>query len=143
MSHKSLFAILFETQDMADYGDVAVKAVTLIHQGIERLPANAWDMSVAEFFPSSKSSQKKGCPRSTFLGLCESGRVQGVSAGTYTRSKKNKEYGLLAIDLLARNPSLVGDVKLLWNTVLAGASKQPNHQMAVVTALWMNNLVRR
>jgi hypothetical protein len=126
---------------MPSYGDVAVRAVTLIRQGVERSPANAWDTAVAEIFPNSKSSQEKSCPRSAFLGLCESGRVQGVSAGTYTRSKKNKDYALLAIDLLKRNPGLVGDLKLLWNTVLAGATKEPNHQMTVVAALWEKNLV--
>jgi len=126
---------------MAGYGDVAVKAVMLIRQGVEQSPANAWDTAVAGIFPNSKFSQEKSCPRSTFLGLCESGRVKGVPAGTYTRSKKNKEYALLAIDLLKRNPSLISDVKLLWNTVLAGDTKQPNQQMTVVAALWIENLI--
>ncbi|OYU28723.1 MAG: hypothetical protein CFE41_03705 [Burkholderiales bacterium PBB2] len=126
---------------MASYGDVAVRAVMLIRQGVERSPSTAWGTAVAEFFPSSKSSREKSCPRGAFLGLCESGRVQGVSAGTYTRSKKNKEYALLAVDLLNRNPDLVGDVKLLWNAVLAGATKEPNHQMTVVAALWEKKLV--
>lgn len=126
---------------MARYGDVAVRAVALVRQGDEQSPARAWDTAVAEAFPHSKSSQEKSCPRSSFLGLCESGRVKGVPAGTYTRSKKNKEYALAAIDLLKQNPALVSDVRLLWNTVLAGASKAPNHQMEVAGALWTANLL--
>lgn len=51
----------------------------------------------------SKSSQKKGCPKNTFLGLCEEGLVKGISKGKYTKSVKNKEYALKAIELLKQN----------------------------------------
>jgi hypothetical protein len=126
---------------MARYGDAAVRAVALVRQGDEQSPVRAWDIAVVEAFPHSKSSQEKGCPRSAFLGLCESGRVKGVPAGTYTRSKKNKEYALIAMDLLKQNPALASDVSLLWNMVVAGAPKAPNHQMAVVGALWTADLL--
>lgn len=126
---------------MAGYGDVALKAVALISREDKLTPATAWDAAVAEAFPHSKSAQEKGCPRSTFLGLCESGRLKGVPPGRYTRSSKNKAYALLALDVLKRDPALAGDLKLLWNTVLSGDTKHPNHQMLVVVALWTENLV--
>lgn len=126
---------------MDGYGDVAVKAANLIHQGLARSPKDAWNTAVAERFPDSKSSQEKSCPRSTFLGLCENGQVRGVTPGVYTRSKKNKEYAVRAIRELKHDRSLADDPARLWNAVLAGAVKAPNHQMAVVIALWRNDLV--
>lgn len=141
LAHHSVATKFCLGESMTRYGDAAIRAVALIRNGDKESPIRAWDTAIAEAFPQSKSSREKGCPRSAFLGLCESGRVKGVPAGTYTRSKKNKEYALIAMDLLKQNPALASDLSLLWNRVLAGESKAPNHQMAVVSALWTANLL--
>ena len=49
---------------------------------------------------------KKGCPRATFLGLCSEGYVLGIPKNRYTTSVKNKEYGIVAIELLKIYPML-------------------------------------
>ncbi|ARV16641.1 DUF6979 family protein [Polaribacter sp. SA4-12] len=61
-----------------------------------------WSRSAKEVFPNSKSSQEKSCPKGTFLGLCEDGLVKGIPKGNYTKSVKNKEYALKAIEILIK-----------------------------------------
>lgn len=36
------------------------------------------------------TSQRKGCPKGVYLGLCEEGLVKGIPKGKYTKSKKIK-----------------------------------------------------
>lgn len=127
---------------MGKYGDAAVKAVRTYANRRSGSIMDAWEIAVAEVFPQSRSSQIKGCPRGTFLGICESGSVAGVPAGIYTKSAKNKVYGMKAVALLRRNPQYANDPAALWEQVMAGETKVPNHQMDVVTSLWRNGLVR-
>lgn len=126
---------------MSCYGNVALMAVDLMRQNAGISPINAWDTAASSVFPTSKSSQEKSCPRSTFLSLCENGLVRHAPTGLYTKSKMNKQYALAAIELLKRDPMLANDESQLWESVLSGATKAPNHQMAVVTALWLKNLI--
>lgn len=58
-----------------------------------------WSKSAKEIF-ETKSSQEKNCPKCAFLGLCENGFVKGIPKGNYTKSVKNKEYALKAIEIL-------------------------------------------
>lgn len=126
---------------MGKYGEAAVKAVHIFREGDTISVMDAWNRSVAEVFPHSKSSQVKGCPCGTFLGLCETGMVAGIPAGDYTRSKKNKGYGLKAVDLLRLNPKLINDENILWIKIIGDEEKVPNHQMDVVISLWNNGFV--
>lgn len=127
---------------MGKYGDAAVKAVRTYTNGRSGSIMDAWDIAVSEVFPQSRSSQIKSCPRGTFLGICESGGVVGVPAGIYTKSAKNKVYGMKAVAILRDNPQYMNDSSALWEQVMAGESKVPNHQMDVVTSLWRNGLVK-
>lgn len=126
---------------MGKYGDAAVKAVRTYTTGRTGSIMDAWDSAVAEIFPSSPSSQVKGCPRGTFLGVCESGIVVGVPVGQYTKSAKNKAYGLKAVATLRKNPHYANDLTALWKQIMNGETKVPNHQMDVVTSLWKNGLL--
>ena len=126
---------------MGNYGNVAKIATTLIIDGKFISPIDAWEEVVLQVFPNSKSSREKGCPKNTYMGLCEEGLVKGVAPDNYTKSKKNKEYGLRAIEILKKNPSLAEDEKLLWEYVMNGEHKTANHQMDVVTTLWRNGLI--
>jgi hypothetical protein len=128
---------------MGCYGEAAVKAAKMLRDGEEASPVHAWACAVRKVFPDSQSSQKKGCPRGSFLGLCEEGKVQGVAPGNYTKSEKNKQYALAAVELLEREPTLMNDPKLLWKKVLDGVVKAHNHQMTVVAALWSAELILR
>lgn len=128
---------------MKKYGRTSLIAVDLLREGQETEPREAWRKAALQVFPDSKTSRNKGCPRDTFLGLCEAGLVQGVKSGKYTRSKKNKAYGLKALSILNKSPNLASDEKTLWGIVMAGTPKKENSQMDVVITLWQNNLVFR
>lgn len=123
---------------MSRYGDVAVRAVTIVAED-NVSPKSAWEKAVREFYPSSESSQWKACPRNTFLGLCEDGIIDGVKNGDYCRSKNNKEYALRAVALLTKNPELALDEKELWSRV--GGTTTPNSQMDIVISLWNAGLI--
>lgn len=70
-----------------NYGKCAVKSVELNNSFPS--PMEAWE-KVAFVLFDSESSQEKGCPKNTFLGLCEEGLVKGISKGNYTKSVKIK-----------------------------------------------------
>lgn len=127
---------------MGKYGLAAVKAVRSYTSGKVLNVADAWDIAVQEVFPNSQSSQDKGCPRGTFLAICGSGNIIGIPGGEYTRSQKNKLYGLKALEILRVSPGLADDVSTLWRRVLAGEEKAPNHQMDVIASLWKAELVK-
>lgn len=87
---------------MGNYGNVAKRTTTIINDGKFISPIDAWEEAVWQVFPNSKSSREKGCPKNTYMGLCEEGLVKGVAPDNYTKSKMNKEYGLQAIEILKK-----------------------------------------
>lgn len=99
-------------------------------------PRTAWQRSASHIFGATSSSAKKGCPRDTFLGLCEAGRVKGVRPGSYTRSQK-KEYALGACARLLGDPNL-GTLDLRRALAI---DKSHNGQMDVMVALWQRSLI--
>jgi len=93
---------------MNKYGDVADQAAQMAKNGVS--PEGAWDQAVLEVFPTQESSRKKSCPRSAFLGIASEGCLNGVPKGDYTKSKKNMDYAIRALKIVAENPSRV------WNS---------------------------
>jgi hypothetical protein len=126
---------------MHKYGLAAIKAVELVTSGLAKGPAYAWEKATTEIFESGTSSQKKGCPRDAFLGLCEDGLVKGIPGGCYTRSKKNKAYAVRAVRVLKETPKSTYDPSELWSEVI-GSRKTHNGQMNVVLSLWGAGLLR-
>jgi hypothetical protein len=126
---------------MGKFGTAVKTAVYLLRQRKVLSPRDAWLEAVERHFPSSPTSQEKGCPRDAFLGLCEEGLVRGVSAGSYTRSEKNKRYAVDAIKLLKKEPELARSESVLWSRVLCGENKAPNAQMDVVISLWREDFI--
>lgn len=126
---------------MRKYGVSAVNAIRHYHSGRSSSVVDAWDRAVADAFPDSPSSQRKGSPRGTFLGLCEAGIVDGIPSGRYTNSPKNKLYGLKALELLRAEPELANDKTALWRAVVGDQETQANHQMDVVVSLWQAGLI--
>jgi hypothetical protein len=105
-------------------------------------PAERWRFAVEMIFPGKIASQKKGCPKGAFLGLCEEGLVKGIANGKYTTSIDNKHYALRAVELLRAGDSRIKPIEL-WSLVMNGVKKSHNGQMDVVLALWSNgNIVR-
>jgi len=128
---------------MGKYGMTAVKAANLLQQGRVDSPPEAWRSAAHTVFPDSMSSQQKGCPRDTFLGLCQEGLVRGIPRGKYTRSELNKEYGLTAIALLRHESALAKDARQLWRRVVGAGKKVHNQQMDVVISLWEDDLIKK
>jgi hypothetical protein len=126
---------------MGKYGDAAIKATRFMLTGQRNSPLEAWSFAVIRIFPESISSQQKGCPKTTYLSLCEEGLIKGVPPGKYTRSSRNKRYAIDAVRLLKQEPALAGDQDLLWSKVVKGERRKPNNQMDVVIALWEKDLI--
>ncbi len=123
------------------YGVSALKAVALMRDDIIIDPREAWEKATIEVFGEGSSSQRKGCPRGAFLGLCEMGLIRGVPKGDYCNSQKNKAYAVEAVNLLKQDTDYLSNKHALWNKIV-GECKAHNNQMDVVIALWENGLIR-
>ena len=122
---------------MNKYGETAIKAVRNFKESYSITEIYA--RTAIEVFPT-KSSQEKGCPKGTFLGLCEVGLVKGIPKGNYTKSIKNKEYALQAVEILKQVKTKTFTPKELWAELNLG-DKRSNSQMDVVLALWNEGLI--
>lgn len=125
---------------MASYGEVALKAVGN-YRSHKVTPREAWVAAACEVF-TSEDSQKKCCPRSTFLALCEEGLVIGVPNGKYCNAKENKKYALEAVAILKNSPEKTYNESSLWRAVTEGKKKY-NQQMDVVLSLWNQGYIIR
>jgi hypothetical protein len=104
---------------MNKYGLTAIKSVQKFRNNYSIV--EVWSNSAKEIF-ATKSSQEKGCPKGTFLGLCEEGLVKRIPKANYTKSVTKKEYALKAIEILK------------WAELNLG-EKRSNSQMDFVLAL--------
>jgi hypothetical protein len=121
---------------MAKYGDVALAAVARLGSDLAASPQEAWDAAAGMMFGVGSPSQRKGCPRAAFLGLCDEGLVRGVARGEGSRNGKNAGYALKAVNLLRADPSLASGQRALWAEVVGPEHKAHNGQMDVVLSLW-------
>ncbi len=126
------------------YGAVAVNAATLAVEN-KVSPLDAWEISVSKIYPDSKESQQKGCPKSSFLGLCSEGLVKSIPKENYTESALNRQYAKTAVDILKANKSKIFTPLELWQATLrasdAAINKTHNSQMNVVLGLWDKGLI--
>ena len=126
---------------MGKYGEAAVKAVRCVQQNPGTDPKTAWKKAVCEIFSNSQASIDKVCPRSTFLSLCEEGRIHGITAESYINAQENKGYALEALSILENDPSLDWTPNSLWKKIQNGG-KTHNNQMDVVIALFQEGLTQ-
>ncbi len=133
---------------MGQYGKAAVEATKLYRDGLASSPEEAWEKAVRGVI-ESESSQRKACPHSAFLGLCEDGAVSGIRKGHYFKSRennknrKNKERALKALRLLEQDDSRFPNEKTLWLAVVEGEEEITSYQgqMDVVLSLWRARLI--
>src|SRR5262245_52920336 len=104
---------------MNNFREASVRAVR-VYAPLGNSPVNAWNLATADLLGDGTSSQRKGCSRNAFLGLCEEGLVQGFAPGHYTRSNLNRAYALAAVAPLRRSPELSSDTAALWRLVTKG-----------------------
>ena len=66
---------------MGKYGNAALRATKLVQAGTFSSPREAWETAVHKEFPGRHAAQEKGCPRGSYLGICEEGLIVGVDPG--------------------------------------------------------------
>jgi hypothetical protein len=121
------------------YGEAALMAVRMETYGKALSPAERWDDAVKKLYPTSPAGQKKGAPRTAFVGLCDAGLVKGIAAGNYNSGNRNKDYAIQAVKLLSAGTHKT--VTQLWAAVTEDEEVQHGCQMDVVLALWKNGLI--
>ncbi|UUE11788.1 hypothetical protein NMX13_09520 [Dickeya zeae] len=131
---------------MGIYGDTAIAAVAVYDRLNKSEPRECWDDSII-LFTTSKDSQKKGCPRSAFLGLCQDGYVKGIPKGNYLSSDSpNKKYAKVAAELVLKELGRKYSKAELWLNATKNcvdAAKNQNGQMDVVLALKEAGLLQK
>ena len=125
---------------MGKYGQVALLAIELIKTKTAKDPKEAWEIASSQIFERGTPSQKKGCPRCAFLGLCEEGIISGIISGKYTNSVKNKGYALRALELIKSNISLLNNRNHLWELITNNKVKHEG-QLDVVIELFNAKLL--
>jgi hypothetical protein len=129
-------------EKVSNYNKYGLAAKEAAQQGGD--PFESWNVAVNDIF-DSESSINKGCPKNTFLGLCEDGLVKGIKPGSYFKRKKpniNKQYAITAVGLLSSDSNLPKNE--LWYKVkskLNLGEKRHNSQMDAVFALWSEGLI--
>jgi hypothetical protein len=123
---------------MGKFGDLAIKIVESINI-YDYNPKIAWEKEIANYC-FTLSMQKKNCPKSAFLGLCEERFVKGIPKGNYTNSKTNKQYSITAYQYLLSTNSCPSE-SVLWGIATKGANIHSNQQMEIVISLWQVKLL--
>ena len=118
---------------MNKYAQAALLAVERMANDSGVSPNEAWEEATMKIFGPGPS-QKKGCPKGAFLGLCEEGLIKGVPKGKYTSSVLNKGYAIKAAALCGTGKS-AQTWGQLWAIVTGNNGKSHNAQMDIVIAL--------
>lgn len=122
------------------YGQIAIAYAKYLKDNSIAPSTSGWKELASQYL-EKETMIKKGCPKSTFLGLCEEGLVKGVPIGKYTKSRANKQYAIQAVEILKKNESLKKHPLLLWKQI-PNTPQTHNHQMDIVCALWNNGLIK-
>jgi hypothetical protein len=128
---------------MTKYAQAALLAAKTAQGGTNA--ALAWEEATIKIFGKGTASQKKGCPKGAFLGLCEEGLVEGVDAGTYLANgakNKSKRYALAALELLKKERSIPENRNAFWQRV-PGTPNAHNGQLDVLFALVEEGFINR
>ena len=98
-----------------------------------------WEKAVGQY-TNKESYIKKGCPKTTFLGLCFSGKIKDMYISPKKLAYKNANYGITMLKTLQNNviPNIMNDEKAFWKYHVDnfGFTKTRNHQYIVVKTLF-------
>lgn len=125
------------------YKKVAINAAK-VAKDYQISPVKTWKFFAENEYEYSPTSQEKPCPKNTFLGLCQEGKLKGIPAEDYTASKNNRHYGLTAITILKNSSGKIYTASELWKEVMmheTDHNKRANSQMEVVLGLWEEGLI--
>lgn len=129
---------------MDKYSKSALNVVRYVQENRTESPVEAWFIATGEQFGEGSWGQKKGCPRTAFLGICEEGLIKGIKAGRYNHKQDslNKQYAINTINLLKQDPTYINkDNKEIWAIVTQGKKIKSNYQVEIVKALWEKDLI--
>lgn len=87
-----------------------------------------------------EASIKKGCPRLTFIGLCENNLIKGIEIKNSNKESLNKNYAVEAVKILKNNNRHYTS-KELWEEI-GNKDKKHNRQMDIVLALWEKEVIK-
>ncbi|MCG8618297.1 MAG: hypothetical protein MI802_18940 [Desulfobacterales bacterium] len=129
---------------MGQYGDAAVKAVCLLEKDSKLNPEGAWKNAMKEV-SDSESSINKGCPKTTFLSLCQEGFIKNVHCNEkkYTYSNSNYRYTMNAVKMLLADEKYLENRPELWQLATAPDIIFNNGQMDVLITLWEEEKIDR
>ncbi|HPJ01755.1 MAG TPA: hypothetical protein PKU80_02815 [Candidatus Limiplasma sp.] len=113
---------------MNKYGQIAVRAAQYVNCNLS--PREAWDKASCEIYPKGSASQRKSCPRTTFLALYD----QTLQSPNALHARDARSY-------LAAHCACNTTPKALWESILNGNHKTHNSQMDVVLALYSYDLM--
>ncbi|XMB85489.1 hypothetical protein RJG79_08665 [Mycoplasmatota bacterium WC44] len=129
---------------MRQYGIIAVEAAKKIYELDTKEYEDIWISTCDDLYPGMNKGDK-GCPKTTFIGLCERGYVKGVLGDVSYSVKKNKQYGWEACNLIKEDETIVNSKTLLWKQIMSilgePITKKQNSQMDVVVSLYENGLL--
>lgn len=126
------------------YVQAAINAVHYVETKKFVDPVEAWSFATGELFGEGSWGQRKGCPKTAFLGLCEDGYVKGIPQGRYNHKENslNKRYAINTVKLFHEDPSMAHEnSKKLWSVVTEGKVIKPNYQVDIVKALWRKGMI--
>ena len=125
---------------MNKYAQATLLAVERVTKDGTVSPNEAWEDATMKIFGPGPS-QKKGCPKGAFLGLCEEGLIKGIAEGNYSAGEKNKSYAIRAADLLKYIDGDEISRDKIWNFATQGSGIRQNSQLDIVLALKENDLL--
>lgn len=124
------------------YGKAAVLAANELKKNPEANPREVWKKSVSKF-SKSESSINKGCPRTTFLTLCDLGLIDNNLKGDTIRRSKNVGHTINMVNYIKSKNGLVSSKEEIWDAIQEPESKlNSNEQHSVVFALLESNLLK-
>jgi hypothetical protein len=125
---------------MTKYAQAALDAMRRIKNG--EMIQLAWESATIDLFGKGTSGQKKGCPKHSFLGLCEAGLIEGIPKGKYSNKEnsRNKGYAIKAVELIRGDCSKMNNKMALWQEI---TDVKPNHQLDVVFVLIENGYIKK
>jgi hypothetical protein len=95
---------------------------------------DAWNAAANELL-SSKTSVQKGCPKASFIGLCESGKLKRIPK-TESKESINYQYVKFAIEKWKTEPTI--SKTEMWNLINLEFQKENSHQgqLDVLIGIW-------
>lgn len=125
---------------MGIFGKTAIDAVEFMKNNITCTSKDAWQKFIV-LNTSSEESQKKGCSRLAFMGLCEEGYILGIPASSTKTISKNSKYATQAAKYLIDYKPQKITIKELWQKIEEPKPLNENGQMQIVIALWQKDLL--